>query len=232
MNQHEELATIRERYQRRTSLPASRYSRFSTDVLLSVQQRQYATVKLLAANDIQSLQGLDVFEIGCGGGSNLLEFLLLGATPERLVGNELITERLQQARSVLPATVRLLAGNAAELSIAESSFDIVYQSTVFSSVLDDTLQQNIAAAMWKWVRPGGGILWYDFTFNNPRNPDVRGVPLRRVRELFPQARITTRRITLAPPLARAVVRVHPALYGLFNSVPWLRPHILCGIEKT
>ena len=135
MNQHEELATIRERYQRRTSLPASRYSRFSTDVLLSVQQRQYATVKLLAANDIQSLQGLDVFEIGCGGGSNLLEFLLLGATPERLVGNELITERLQQARSVLPATVRLLAGNAAELSIAESSCGTTLPSTIHATLM-------------------------------------------------------------------------------------------------
>ena len=65
----------------------------------------------------------------------------------------------------------------------------------------------------------------------PRNPDVRGVPLRRVQALFPQGRITARRVTLAPPLARVLVRVHPALYGLFNSVPWLRTHILCWIEK-
>ena len=33
-------------------------------------------------------------------------------------------------------------------------------------------------------------------------------------------------------LARVLVRVHPGLYGLFNSVPWLRTHILCWIEKT
>ena len=85
--------------------------------------------------------------------------------------------------------------------------------------------------MWSWLRPGGAVLWYDFTYNNPRNPDVRGVPLRRVQALFPQAHITARRVTLAPPLARAVVRVHPALYGLFNSLPWLRTHILCWIEK-
>ena len=85
--------------------------------------------------------------------------------------------------------------------------------------------------MWSWLRPGGAVLWYDFTYNNPRNPDVRGVPLRRVQALFPQGRITARRVTLAPPLARVLVRVHPALYGLFNSVPWLRTHILCWIEK-
>ena len=30
------------------------------------------------------------------------------------------------------------------------------------------------------LAPGGGVLWYDFTVNNPRNPDVRGVPMKRV----------------------------------------------------
>jgi ubiquinone/menaquinone biosynthesis C-methylase UbiE len=148
-----------------------------------------------------------------------------------MAGNDLLSERLQHARSVLPDSVRLWPGNAADLAFTESSFDIVYQSTVFSSILDDALQERIAAAMWQWLRPGGAVLWYDFTYDNPRNPDVRGVPLRRVRELFPQARITARRVTLAPPLARALVRVHPGLYGLFNSVPWLRTHILCWIEK-
>ena len=231
MSQNDELAAIQERYQRRAAAPSGRYSYFSPDVLLSTQQRQRATLSLLSSKGIQKLQDLDLIEIGCGNGSNLLEFLLLGATPERLAGNELLGERLRHARSVLPDAVRLWPGNAADLSLGESTFDIVYQSTVFSSILDDALQESIAAAMWQWLRPGGAVLWYDFTYNNPRNPDVRGVPLSRVRELFPQARITARRVTLAPPLARVLVRVHPGLYGLFNSVPWLRTHILCWIEK-
>ncbi len=231
MSQNNELAAIQERYQRRAAIPPGKYSHFSPDVLLSAQQRQRATVRLLSSKGIRTLQDLDLMEIGCGNGSNLLEFLLLGATPERLTGNDLLPERLQHARSVLPDSVRLYPGNAADLALAESSFDVVYQSTVFSSILDDALQYSIATSMWHWLRPGGAILWYDFTYDNPRNPDVRGVPLRRVRELFPDGRITARRVTLAPPLARALVRVHPGLYGLFNSVPWLRTHLLCWIEK-
>ena len=82
------------------------------------------------------------------------------------------------------------------------------------------------------VKPGGGVLWYDFTFDNPRNPDVRGVPLSRVRTLFPHATLRVRRVTLAPPLARAVTRVHPALYGWFNALPWLRTHVLCWLAKA
>ena len=75
------------------------------------------------------------------------------------------------------------------------------------------------------------MLWYDFTWNNPRNADVRGVPLARVRELFAQGRMRHERVTLAPPLARALCRVHPALYGLFNLLPPLRTHVLAWIEK-
>ena len=105
------------------------------------------------------------------------------------------------------------------------------QSTVFSSLLDVAFQQTLADTMWRWVRPGGGVLWYDFTVNNPRNADVRGVPLRRVRELFAQGRLSHRRVTLAPPLARAVCAVHPRLYPVFNLLPPLRTHVLAWIEK-
>jgi hypothetical protein len=85
--------------------------------------------------------------------------------------------------------------------------------------------------MWRWLRPGGAVLWYDFTVDNPHNADVRGVPLARVRTLFPQATIVHRRVTLAPPLARAVCRVHPTLYSVFNALPLLRTHLLAWVGK-
>ena len=231
MSNHDELAAIRERYERRAFLPADRYSPFKPEVIAAVQQRQRATINVLKAKGIRSLKNLDVFEIGCGTGANLLEFLLLGATPERLAGNDMLPDRLHLARNLLPEAVRLLPGDAPGLVMGDDSLDFVYQSTLFSSILDDALQARIANNLWRWVRPGGAVLWYDFTYNNPSNPDVRGVPLRRVKELFPHALITTRRVTLAPPLARRVAPIHPALYTLFNTIPLLRTHILCWIEK-
>jgi len=172
-----------------------------------------------------------VLEVGCGTGDNLLELLGLGFDAARLSGNELLPERLALARQRLPGALALHAGDALALPLAPASVDLVYQSTVFSSLLDDAFQQRLADAMWRWVRPGGAVLWYDFTVDNPRNPDVRGVPLARLRRLFPQGRIDVRRVTLAPPLARALVRLHPALYTVFNAWPVLRTHVMCWIAK-
>ena len=111
------------------------------------------------------------------------------------------------------------------------SQDLVLVCTVFSSLLEDGHQQALAQALWRWLKPGGAVLWYDFEIDNPRNADVRGVPMKRVRELFPGAPIKHRRVTLAPPLACLLCRWHPGLYGLFNCVPLLRTHVVAWIEK-
>lgn len=231
MSEPAELDAIRERYERRAKLPADLYSRFSAEVLARLHERQRVLVRMMASHGVRSLEALDVIEVGCGSGANLIEFLGLGALPEHLVGNELLADRLDQARRLLPSAVRLMPGDAGSLALPDESFDVVLQSTVFSSILDDGLQSRLASAMWTWLRPGGAVLWYDFTFDNPRNPDVRGVPLARIRELFPQGRIDARRITLAPPIARRVCRIHPFLYTVLNALPFLRTHLLCWIEK-
>ena len=224
-----EAQAVAARYARRTV--GDRYSPLRADVWQTLHERQRALLRLLAAQGMGELSTLNLTEVGCGSGGNLLELLRLGFAPERLCGIELLPERHAQARQSLPEATRVLLGDATVADIAPSSQHIVLQSTVFSSLLDDDFQAHLAAAMWRWLRPGGAVLWYDFTVNNPRNADVRGVPMRRVRELFPAASVTARRVTLAPPLARAVCAVHPALYPVFNALPLLRTHVLAWLEK-
>ena len=229
MTDARETQAVAERYARRHA--GDRYSLLKPDVWQTLQERQRAMLRLFAHLGWHDPAALRVFEVGCGSGGNLLELLRIGFLPEHLSGIELLPERFAQARQVLPAAVSLHSGDALQLSLPAQSQDVVYVSTVFSSLLDDAFQQRLAEAMWRWVKPGGGVLWYDFTVDNPRNRDVRGVPLARVRSLFPQARVRAERITLAPPIARAVTRVHPALYTLFNALPVLRTHLLCWLAK-
>ncbi len=225
-----ETTAVQQRYARRSGLD-DRYSLLRPEVWQMVHERQRAMLSLFVERGLTDLPALRVVEVGCGAGGNLLELLRLGLRPANLTGIELLPERLAAAREVLPVGVRLIEGDASVQPIAPASADMVLQSTVFSSLLDDAFQQQLADALWTWVRPGGGVLWYDFTVDNPRNPDVRGVPVARIRQLFPQGRLTVRRVTLAPPLARAVCRVHPALYRALNSLPLLRTHVLAWIAK-
>ncbi len=217
------------RYARRAA--GDRYHPLNPDVWQTQHERQRALIHLFKRIGWRELVSKRVLEVGCGSGGNFLELLRLGFQPENLVGVELLAERIEAARHVLPASLSLHAGDALALDLPAGGFDAVYVSTVFSSLLDDAFQQRLADAMWRWVAPGGGVLWYDFTVDNPRNPDVRGVPLARVRALFPQGRVQARRVTLAPPIARAVTRLHPSLYTLLNTLVPLRTHVLAWIEK-
>lgn len=228
----DESDAVRRRYAARADSRTDwRYNFLNPAVWQSVFERQRQTADLLARYAPAPLATLRLVEVGCGEGGNLLEFLRYGMAPTHLQGLELLEERAAMARQKLPDGVSLHVGDALRAPIADGSQDIVFQSVVFSSLLDDGFQLALAAAMWRWLKPGGAVLWYDFVYDNPGNRDVRGVPRARIRELFPQGTMHARRVTLAPPIARRVTAVHPALYGLLNALPLLRTHLLCWITK-
>ncbi len=225
-----ETEEIPARYARR-SLVDPRYSLANPAALAAMQERQRAMLALLRRQGRDDLATITLLEVGSGSGGNLLELLWLGFAPAHLAGIELLPERHAAARTRLPEAVSLTLGDASVVNVTPASVDIVYASTVFSSLLDDAFQQRLADAMWRAVKPGGGVLWYDFTVGNPSNRDVRGVPLGRVRELFPEGAVQAGRVTLAPPLARRLARLDPRLYAVANAFPLLRTHVLAWIAK-
>ena len=223
------LQSVKEVYDRRDAVNSNLYSWFRAEVVASRQERQRKMLKMLKRLGYSNMAELSILEVGCGKGDNLLEFLAMGAMPDKLTGNDLSDHRLSVAKQRLPAAISLNGGDATALGFADGSFDIVYQSTVFSSILDDEVQTALARKMWKWVRPGGGVMWYDFTYNNPSNPDVRGVPRSRYKALFPEAELTEVSLTLAPPISRRLGS--HVLYGLLNTLPLLRTHRLAFFGK-
>ncbi len=226
---HEEISAIGERYARRVDNDI--YSMLRSEVNLEHQERFSAIANLFRTRCPKAPKEIALVDLGCGNGGNLLDFIRLGLEPKNLVGLELLENRVERARELLPSSVRIIAGDASAAPIAEESQDVVFQSVVFSSLLSDDFQQRVADSMWRWLKPGGAILWYDFIYDNPSNADVRGVPLRRVRQLFPEGRVAARRITLAPPIARRIAGYGDALHRLLNITPFLRTHLIAWIEK-
>lgn len=228
----DETDLVAERYALRASLGEDdRYSMLNPAVWMGVQERQRALIRLLSKHAVQPLSEIHVLEVGCGSGENLLELLRIGFIPENLVANELLPDRLASARRKLPAACQVFEGDATKLNFDEGVFDIVYQSTVFTSILDSQFQQALADKMWSWVKPGGGVLWYDFIYNNPNNKDVKGVSIDEIKKLFPSGVFDVRRVTLAPPLSRRICKIHPSMYTVLNIFPFLRTHAICWIGK-
>lgn len=226
----DDVAAMAGRYARRAAL-AGLYDPLRPEVMQARQERLRVLAALLRRHARAPLGELSLLEVGCGDGGNLLDFIGLGFDPARLLANELLPERAAAARARLPAAVRVLEGDALALPLPDGSLDLVLQSTVFSSVLDPRFRARLAAALWRWLKPGGAVIWYDFAVDNPRNPDVAGMPMAELRRLFPAATIDARRVTLAPPLARRAAALHPALPALLNVVALLRTHRLAWIAK-
>ena len=222
---------IRKSYERRKNISSELYDVLTPDVYLRKQELERAIIKWLKWKRYNDRSNKKLLEIGCGSGFNLIKMIELGFEPSNIVGNELISERASHAKKILPKDVKIIEGNALNLTLSSDSFDIVFQSTVFSSVLEHEVRKRLANKIWEIAKCGGGILWYDFLYNNPKNKDVKGISLKEIRALFPDGKIKKWRTTLAPPISRFVTRIHPNLYHVFSYISFFRTHVLCWIEK-
>lgn len=223
-----EVQKITERYERRRTLNKDNPGDPHIISILSEKNKTLNKWIKLLPDDPDKLK---LIEIGCGNGNNLLQLIKIGFNPLNLTANELLEDRVKAAKKNLPASIKLYSGNALELNLPVERFDVVYQSMVFSSILNKEFRFSLAKKMWEWVKPGGGILWYDFIYNNPFNKDVNGIPFKEIKQLFPEGKITRWKITLAPPLARKVCKINPVLYDIFNIIPLFRTHLFCWIKK-
>lgn len=226
-----EEARIRDAYERRQRGKHDFDSFFNPSLVLSVQERESKLLSMLSQCGVGSLDEKKVLEIGCGTGHWLRAFLQWGALPENVFGIDLLPGRIEQARKMCPQGVHLQCGSAETTGFPDASFDLVLQSTVFTSILDPGMKQRVAAEMLRVVRPDGFVIWYDFHVNNPRNPDVRGVRKNEIRQLFPGCDIHLRRVTLAPPIGRFVGRYSPFMYMLLSRTRILCTHYLSLIKK-
>lgn len=232
----DDAASIALRYARRRAADPLRDDASRPEVAHWLHERRAGLARMFDRAGWVDRGAKRVVEVGCGAGGNLRLLLDAGFASAHLVGIDLLGERIDAARAVLPADLQLDVGDAARAPIAPGSIDLAMQFTVFSSLLSDASRAALADAMWRWLAPGGAVLSYDFVVAAPRTAGrahVRGLGVRELRTLFPQGVVRhVDRVTLAPPLARAAARVHPRLIGVLDALPWLRSHRLVWIEKV
>jgi ubiquinone/menaquinone biosynthesis C-methylase UbiE len=203
----QELVRIQSEYKRRATNQAlaERYSLFNEATLLQSHSLERYLLALLKKHRFTNLADKKILDIGCGSGMQLQRFLAYGAKPINLAGIDLMRERIEQARQQ-NLSIDWQIGSAHNLPYPDASFDLVTLFVVFSSILNKSLRQSIAEEIWRVLKPGGLILYYDFAYSNPRNPAVEGISRRQIQQLFQQTEVhfDFRRVTLAPPISRLV----------------------------
>jgi SAM-dependent methyltransferase len=227
---------------RRRRLPPDLYSFSRDDSLFRYTQRVREVILVLKQEGAFPLDDRRILEVGCGGGDWLVDFERWGAARERLAGIELDPARAAKAGARLGAVrddlgtvlcpgADVRAGDATKLPWDDQSFDLVLQSTVFTSILDPNVKRAVAGEMLRVLAPGGFVLWYDFFFDNPRNRGVRGITRREMVELFPDCTHQLRRITLAPPLTRRLVPLTWIGAAVLEKLKLLNTHYLAVIRR-
>lgn len=163
-----------------------------------------------------------IADFGSGTGARLREMQRLGADAKNLHGIELSKFRLSYAREQYPS-FQMVEGDCVATPWKDGGFDIVMNSTMMSSVLDDSVARGIASEMRRVLKPDGFLLWYDFRFDNPSNLNVRGYDRDRISGIFEGWDIRLQLLTVAPPLRRLCSPL-PCLYHLCHALVPLRSH--------
>jgi SAM-dependent methyltransferase len=226
-----EVDRIRATYERRKwRQKETTYSYFSPGNLFLVHERQRKELALLRRYGCASLREKRVLEIGCGTGGRMRELVLWGARPENLYGVDLIDERIREARQINPG-IHYAVGNAERLEFEDKQFDLLLLSTCFTSILEKEMKVHVADEALRVLRDDGIILWYDFRYDNPWNPDVKGIGKRELRELFGNSNFHFTSVTLVPQIARRLAPTSWLTCELLARIPFLRTHYLVVITK-
>lgn len=227
-----EASAVRDRYARRTDdfLETGPYHPVRADRLVSRQQKEREIARFLRRRWFGRISGLRVLELGCASGQTLQMLFGLGIEPARTTGVDLLESRIALARENLPPSCTLLQADALVADLPSAGFDLIVQSTMFSSVLNEQVRRALAQRMVTLLAPGGVILWYDLAYDNPGNPDVHGIGRSEIRALFPDSRMQVRRMTLAPFIGRGAARLGYIACSVLASMPFLRSHLLAWIE--
>jgi ubiquinone/menaquinone biosynthesis C-methylase UbiE len=193
------------------------------------REREAVCEALLRAHLAKPLEQCRILDLGCGHGELLHRFNLLGVPGQNLVGVDLLPDRIEAAARAYPE-ITFTQANAEKLHLPDGCFEVVICFALFSSILDQEMARNVAREAMRVTSEQGCIVWWDLRLGNPMNPHVRGMGKRRIRDLFPEARIEVRTLTLLPPIARRLGPFTSTLYPLLARLP-LRSHYVGLINR-
>jgi SAM-dependent methyltransferase len=173
----------------------------------------------------------EILDVGCGTGWWLELLAARPDVPAPLHGLELLPERARAAAARVP-TASISTGDARMLPYEDRRFSVVSLLTVLSSLAAVRDVDVVLSEVRRVLAPAGVVIVWEPRARNPLNRDTLLIAPEMIGRAFPGASISSRSITLAPPLARRLGRSTVRLYARLSTIPVLRTHrftvVRCG----
>ena len=198
--------------------------------MLLNHQREWDLVRAVLKDLGFPRPGARVLDLGAGWGADCVEMERLGWERSGILAIDLRRNDVRRSATGLP-WVRWMVGDAARLPIVDGGVDLVFQSVMISTVLDEDLRGAIFREVARVLKPGGAFVSYDMRYPNPWNRDHRPLRAASLRRAFPGWKVQMSSVTLLPPLARKLAPISTALFLAAEAVPPLRSHLLtCAVK--
>src|SRR5262245_13687689 len=195
---------------------------------LELERRWEEIIRVLGEQGL-SFTTARVLDLGAGAGGDCERFRRAGFQPDRIVAVDLLEEFARGARRSY-SWLNSLPANAARLPFRSGTFDLVYQSTMISSVLDAAWRRGILEEARRVLAPNGVFLSYDTRYRNPWNPNTRPLTTSEIRASFAGCVIRTKSVTPIPQLVRLFGRYSRLAWGAIEKVPLFRSHLLVVVN--
>jgi ubiquinone/menaquinone biosynthesis C-methylase UbiE len=205
---------------------AARFSRRNYDVygdasVFQNQSNERLFLSLMKRYSVFPLRDKLILDVGTGSGFFLRSLLKYGIPSSHLFGVDFWEARIEEGRAIAPC-LPLFCATAEMLPFTDDFFDVVVQSTMFSSILDGERRLKAAREMLRVVKPGGIVVSHDFRIKRPGDSAVCSITAAELHRLFAGAELALLAEGLPPQLVR-VLAPRSFLACQFLSTIWPAP---------
>ncbi len=192
--------------------------------------RKWAAIRRIFQRQGVPAETARVLALGAGGGGDCARLRDCGVRPQNIIALDLLERQARRARQAHP-WLASLTGDAESLPFLDETFDLVYQSTMISSVLERRRREAIFAEARRVLKPGGLFLSYDIRYPNPWNRQTRPLRSSELRRAFGGWPIAIWSLTGIPQLLRLLAPYSIAACRTLERIPPLRSHLLAAARR-
>jgi SAM-dependent methyltransferase len=175
---------------------------------------ELALIRALSKLNIDRLK-CKVLYVGCDSGGALPVFSVLGFDLKKFTCIDILEDKIQAGKQRFPA-VNFRCCDAAKLPFENDMFDLVFDSTMFVQITDDTLASNILSEMLRVLKPKASLVLRDWVMPKPKDPHYSALTRARLNRILPENYkklvFKSYNAALVPPVGRFFSKYLPSLY--------------------